>query len=287
MQTVDFFPPVVDDPYTFGQIAAANALSDVYAMGGTPLTALNIVAFPVCTLAPEVLGKILKGGAEKVKEAGAFVVGGHTVEDQEPKYGLAVTGIVHPQALLKKQGGEQGDSLVLTKPLGTGVITTALKAKIAPLEAERAAIESMQALNQAAAAALKERKVHACTDVTGFGLLGHALEMIMGTKVGIELNFHALPLLPGVLELAQMGLLPAGAYRNKEHFDKYVLWEEKVPEAGRDLLFDPQTSGGLLVALPKEEERAYLEALAARGVRGVVVGQITTHHPGRIQVKEE
>lgn len=284
IQTVDFFTPVVDDPYDFGRIAAANALSDVYAMGGRPLTAMNIICYPTREGDLDTLARILQGGAEKVKEAGAVLVGGHSVEDREPKYGLAVTGVVHPDRLLTNAGAHPGDVLVLTKPLGTGVVTTALKADMAPPDLRRRTTEQMAALNAPAAEAAQETGVNACTDITGFGLLGHAREMAEASRVGLIINAGAVPLLPMVLDFAAMGLLPAGAHANRCFLGEAVVIEEAVPLALSDLLFDPQTSGGLLLSVPPDRAEDLLAALETRGVRGAVIGRVASEHPGRIRV---
>lgn len=265
IQTLDFFTPVVDDPYRFGQVAAANSLSDVYAMGGKPVLALNIVCFPNC-LDPAVLGEILRGGADKIKEAGAVLLGGHSVEDNEPKYGLSVMGTVHPSAVLANCGARPGDVLVLTKPLGTGIINTALKAELISPEEEDAVYASMSELNAFAAEVMIPLKPNACTDITGFGLLGHALEMARGSEVTIELEADALPVLPGAVGYAEMGIVPGGAYRNADYAEGQVLWQPEVSTAMRDVIADPQTSGGLLIALPAERADALLAGLA-KGMR--------------------
>lgn len=280
VQTVDFFTPIVDDPYTFGEIAAANALSDVYAMGAVPLTALNITCFPVQTMDLGILTQILAGGAAKVQEAGALLVGGHTVEDPEPKYGLAVTGIVHPAKLLTNAGACPGDLLVLTKPLGTGVVATAVKAEMAGPEAQAAAIAAMRALNREASQAALAVGAHAVTDITGFGFLGHAAEMAEASQVSLEVQAGRFPFLPGAEELAHMGLVPAGAYRNREYLGDKVVFDEQVPERHRDLLFDPQTSGGLLISVPEEKAEELLARLEEGGVVGAaVVGRVKAGAP--------
>lgn len=275
VQTVDFFTPIVDDPYAFGQIAAANALSDIYAMGGVPFLALNVVCFPVKKLGTEILAEILQGGADKVAEAGAVLAGGHTVEDDVPKYGLAVSGTVPPDAVLTNATARPGNRLVLTKPLGTGVITTAIKADMCPEEVARAAIASMQALNAAAARVMREVGVEASTDVTGFGLLGHALEMAVASGVGLRIEAGAVPLLPGARELARMGLLPGGAHANARHVQGAVRFAQSVPQDLRDLLTDPQTSGGLLMAVIPEKTGELLERLHAAGVAAAAIGEVT------------
>lgn len=249
IQTVDFFTPVVDDPYTFGQIAAANALSDVYAMGGEPRVALNIVGFPNC-LDPEILGDILKGGADKVKEAGAVLVGGHSVQDDEPKYGLSVSGFVHPDKVFKNYGCKPGDVLVLTKQIGSGLINTALKAEMASEQAEKEAATVMASLNKKAKEAAEAYPINACTDITGFGLLGHCMEMASASHVTMEIYVRDVAYMQGAADYAKMGLVPAGTYKNKEHSIELVD-TGKAEEYYLDLLYDPQTSGGLLFSLPE------------------------------------
>lgn len=276
IQTVDFFPPMVDDPFTFGQIAAANALSDVYAMGGEPRLALNVVAFPNC-LGAEVLGEMLAGGASKVKEAGAVLAGGHSINDEEPKYGLCVTGFVHPNRIWKNGGAQAGDVLLLTKPLGVGLVNTAVKAGMASEEAKRCAVESMSCLNKLAMEVLREVEVHSCTDVTGFGLAGHALETARASGVSLVIETGRLEVLPDALFYASMGLVPEGTYRNKAYNKKDVWLDEKVEEALEDLVFDPQTSGGLLVSLGREDAEAVLVKLEKAGysLNAGIVGVVT------------
>lgn len=275
IQTVDFFPPMVDDPFTFGQIAAANALSDVYAMGGEPRLALNVVAFPNC-LGAEVLGEILAGGASKVKEAGAVLAGGHSINDEEPKYGLCVSGFVKPDRIWKNGGARTGDVLLLTKPLGVGLINTAVKAGMASEEAERKAVESMSCLNKLAMEVLREVEVHSCTDVTGFGLTGHALETARASGKSLVIQTDKLEVLPDALFYASMGLVPEGTYRNKAFNKKDVRLEEQVDEAMEDLVFDPQTSGGLLVSLKREDAENVLVRLAEAGypLKAGIVGAV-------------
>lgn len=276
IQTVDFFPPMVDDPFTFGQIAAANALSDVYAMGGEPRLALNVVAFPNC-LGAEVLGEILAGGASKVKEAGAVLAGGHSINDEEPKYGLCVSRFVKPDRIWKNGGARTGDVLLLTKPLGVGLINTAVKAGMASEEAERKAVESMSCLNKMAMEALRDVEVHSCTDVTGFGLTGHALETARASGKSLVIQTDKLEVLPDALFYASMGLVPEGTYRNKAFNKKDVRLEEQVDETMEDLVFDPQTSGGLLVSLKREDAENVLVRLAEAGypLKAGIVGAVT------------
>ena len=258
--TLDFFTPVVDDPFTFGQIAAANALSDVYSMGGIPLTALNIACFPGC-LPGETLGEIIRGGADKVKEAGAVVAGGHTVEDNEPKYGLSVMGLIHPDAVVTNAGAREGDLLVLTKPLGIGIINTAIKGGLAEEAVYRKNVEVMSYLNKDAASAMMKTGVSACTDITGFGFLGHAVEMAEGSGVTFEIRTAGIPLIEESLEFARMGLIPAGAYRNRDHLQGKVDIAEDIPLEVRDILYDPQTSGGLLISVAESKAETLLEEL--------------------------
>ena len=273
IQTVDFFPPVVDDPYDFGRVAAANALSDVYALGGEPKLAMNLLAIPSC-LGAEVAGAILAGGAEKAAEAGAVIAGGHSIEDQEPKYGLCVTGFAHPDRILANTGAREGDLLILTKPLGTGVLTTAAKAGLLDEAACRAMVEVMAALNRAAWAAMVTVSPHACTDITGFGFLGHLKEMAQGSGVSAEIWAGEVPLQPGALALARDGILPAGAYRNRDFVGEEARFDPAVPLEVADLLFDPQTSGGLLIAVPEERGAALLDRLRDGGVTAAAVGRV-------------
>lgn len=284
IQTLDFFTPIVDDPYLFGQIAATNSLSDVYAMGGKPLTAMNIVTFPICRLAPEVLLAILSGGQQKIAEAGAVMLGGHTIDDDEPKYGLSVTGVVHPDKVLTNAGARPGDALILTKAIGTGVLYTALKAELFPAGVAAAAT-SMTQLNRYAAEVMTRFSVHACTDITGFGLLGHAFELAAGSKVDLELDSQAVPLLPDATEAAGMGLVPAGAYANRDYL-KQVEFQPEVPVYLQDLLFDPQTSGGLLISLAEDLAADLLAELHAAGVAvAACIGRVTGKGTGNIHVR--
>ena len=284
IQTLDFFTPIVDDPYLFGQIVAANSLSDVYAMGGKPLTAMNIVTFPVCRLDAEVLLAILSGGQQKIAEAGAVMVGGHTIDDDEPKYGLSVTGTVHPSRILTNAGAQPGDALILTKAIGTGVLYTALKAELFP-EGVAAAAAGMAQLNRYAAQAMERYAVNACTDITGFGLLGHAYEMSAASGVDMEVYSGEVPLLPDAAEAANMGLVPAGAYANREYL-KAVSFDPAVPENIRDLLFDPQTSGGLLISIPAGQADALLADMKESGVEyAACIGRVSGKGTGKIHVR--
>lgn len=272
IQTVDFFTPVADDPYVFGQIAAANALSDVYAMGGEPKLALNLAAFPNC-LDIEILGEILRGGADKVMEAGAVLAGGHTISDEEPKYGLCVTGFVHPQKMWKNYGAEPGDVLILTKPLGSGILSTAVKGELAAEKEIQEAVKAMTTLNKYAAELARGFDVHSCTDVTGFGLAGHAMEMAKGSGKTLVINTEKLPVLSGAQEYAEMGLIPAGAYRNREYLEEDI--ESRICGWREDLLFDPQTSGGLLLAVTPETAGKLMEKLSGLELSSAVIGEVT------------
>jgi selenide,water dikinase len=274
VQTVDFFPPIVDDAFQFGAIAAANALSDVYAMGGQPRTALNIACFPQDGVPLEVLTDILRGGIAKAKEAGVLVVGGHTVIDEEIKFGMAVTGVVHPDRILRNVGARPGDVLVLTKPLGTGIVATAIKRGGGTAEQHAAAVTSMATLNAAAAGALREFAVHACTDVTGFGLLGHGYEMAHGSDVCLAFRAGALPLLPGVPSLVTAGFLTGGCRRNRDWLADKVSVARDVPGHLAEVAWDPQTSGGLLIAVDPGHAAALLDRLAAVAVPGCDVGRV-------------
>jgi selenide, water dikinase len=285
VQTLDFITPVVNDPYDFGRIAAANALSDVYAMGGRPLTAMNVVCFPIRSMDKAVLREILRGGVEKIHEAGAVLVGGHSVEDSEIKYGLSVTGLVHPDRVLTNAGARPGDALILTKPLGTGVLATAIKAGLIAPRVERTAIDSMATLNRNAAELMVSYSVHACTDVTGFGLLGHALEMAVASSVCIALKAEDAPLLPDVQDLVHMGMVPAGSYANRNYCAHQVHLHPVVDPVLLDLLADAQTSGGLLIALPEDQAASLLVDLKAHGVaHAAIIGRITGPGDGLIQI---
>jgi len=286
IQTLDFFTPIVNDPYTFGQIAAANALSDVYAMGGRPLTALNIVCYPSATVPKAVLQAILAGGLDKIHEAGALLVGGHSVDDAELKYGLSVTGVVHPQRVLTNAGARVGDRLLLTKPLGTGIVATAAKGKIASPEAEAQAAAVMTALNRNAAECLEGFAVHALTDITGFGLLGHALEMAAGSRVELTLYASRVPMLAAAREYAAMGLVPAGTYANRNFCEKSLKFSPDLEAVTLDLLADAQTNGGLLIAVAKEQAENLLACLQERGVSAAaLIGEVTAPGTGRLHLE--
>lgn len=286
VQTLDFFTPVVDDPFTFGQIAAANALSDLYAMGAEPLTAMNIVCFPSRLLGPEVLAAILNGGADKVLEAGALIIGGHSIEDSEPKYGLSVTGTVHPDKLIRNDTARRGDILVLTKPIGSGLVLTAAKAESAFATELEAAVKTMKELNKAAAAAMREIPVHAATDVTGFGLLGHARELALASGVALELYFGHIPLLQGALRAAGMGFVPGGAYANQKYVEAGLTVADVKIIGSREVavLCDPQTSGGLLMAVAPESVGKLVAALQKRHSSAAVIGRVNDGVAGNIIV---
>lgn len=281
VQTVDFITPVVDDPFAFGEIAVANALSDVWAMGGTPLTALNVVCFP-SGLDPQILHEILRGGLAKFAEAGVALLGGHTVDDPEIKYGAAVTGLVHPAHIWTNAGAQVGDALLLTKPLGTGIISTGVKQGVASAEAEQAAIHSMRTLNKAARDAIARVGARACTDVTGFGLLGHLSHMARESGMTAHLRAADIPTLPGALELARAGVGPGGTARNRAYFGPNVTLSPGVEAALADVLYDPQTSGGLLVSLPKEQGETLLADLHAQNIPAAIIGEMTEASDGQI-----
>jgi len=284
VQTVDFFTPIVDDPYSFGQIAAANALSDIYAMGGTPLTVLNIVAFPISTLDKQVLADILCGAADKVKEAGATLVGGHSIDDKEPKFGLAVTGLIHPQKVRTNAGARAGDKLILTKPIGVGILTTSIK-KDQLSEEETAKVTTVMAtLNKTAAEVMQQFNVNACTDVTGFGLLGHATEMAKGSQLGLQIVKNQVPLLPRVRELAEKGFVPGGTKNNFAHLEGSVNFPESMDQVDKFILCDAVTSGGLLISVTADDSEALLHALQQAGVEASLIGEVVSEHPGIIEV---
>ena len=275
IQTLDFFTPIVDDPYIFGQVAAANALSDVYAMGGRPVCALNIVCFPVGKMDIDVLYRILKGGQDKVEEAGALLVGGHSVDDPVLKYGLSVSGLVHPGRVITNAGAKPGDDLVLTKPLGTGVIATAVKAGLADESVVEKMTAFMTALNRPAGEAMAELEIEGATDVTGFGLLGHAVEMARASNVALVIEAHKVPLIGGAFELAKMGLIPAGSHKNREYCQKHLQVHPETDPGVLDLLADAQTSGGMLVSSPPDLTPALITKLEAKGALSFeVIGRV-------------
>jgi selenide, water dikinase len=282
--TTDFFTPVVDDAYTFGAIAAANALSDIYAMGAQPLMAVNLVAFPIKELPGSVLADILRGGLDKVREAGIDILGGHSIDDHEPKYGLAVTGTVHPDRVIRNRGGQAGDQLVLTKAVGTGIITTAIKHQVATPESEAAAIEGMLRLNRDAAEAMAPLPVHAATDVTGFGLLGHLHYLAKASGVGARVAAKAVPLLPGAEALADAGEVPGGTRSNERFLASRVRYPPDLSAARQTVLSDAQTSGGLLIAIAGDDVDRLLDALTQRGVAGHVIGELIPGEGGEITV---
>lgn len=277
VNTVDFFTPIVDDPYTFGQIAATNALSDIYAMGAEPKTALNIVCFPKGKMDMKVLGEVLKGGAEKAREAETAIVGGHSIIDEEIKYGMAVTGLIHPDRIIRNVGVQEGDALVLTKPLGTGIITTALKKGKAPKESVQAAVAAMITLNNTASKVMRAYPVHACSDVTGFALLGHALEMASGSSVTLIIQSTNLPVLRRAHRLAEKGYLTGGCKRNREYLKDKVTIDGSIREGLVEVAFDPQTSGGLLIALPQRYAPNLVADLQAGGLKtAAAIGYATS-----------
>lgn len=279
VQTVDFFPPIADDPYTFGAIAATNALSDIYAMGGEPKLALNIMAVPE-DMPQEAVHEILRGGYDKVYEAGALITGGHSIYDEEPKYGLAVTGFVHPDKVLTNSGAKPGDVLLLTKPIGIGVLTSAMKAQLVSDETEKFAYKMMTTLNKAARDAMIKFNVHACTDVTGFGLMGHLLEMAQGSDVQIHVDVHGIDMISDAVAFARMGVLPAGMYRNRSFAEESVDIGS-TPLEKADLLFDPQTAGGLVISVSKEDADALFEELKGCVPSAQRIGTVASYHGGK------
>ncbi|RKD32479.1 selenide, water dikinase SelD [Thermohalobacter berrensis] len=285
IQTVDFFTPVVDDPYTFGQIAAANSLSDIYAMGGEPKLAMNIICFPNC-LSLNIMAEILKGGYDKVKESGALLVGGHTVEDEEPKYGLSVSGFIHPEKILTNNNAQVGDLLVLTKPIGLGIINTAIKADMIDDETYNKAVDVMRTLNKTPKDAMIKVGVNACTDVTGFGLLGHTLEMAEGSNVTIKLYVSKIPMIKKALKLAEMGLVPAGAYSNMSFVGDKVYFSDEIPQNKQDILFDPQTSGGLLISVSNDKADELLRELKDNPFEYAIIGEVIEKGEHPIIVKK-
>jgi selenide,water dikinase len=284
VQTVDFFTPIVDDPYSFGQIAAANAISDIYAMGGKPLTALNIVAFPINTLDKQVLADILRGAGDKIKEAGVTLVGGHSIDDNEPKFGLAVTGLIHPDKILTNAGANAGDKLILTKPIGVGILTTSIKKDRLNAEEVQRVTQVMSTLNKKAAEVMEPYEVHACTDVTGFGLLGHASEMAKGSDVGLRIFQKQVPVLPRVRELAEEGFVPGGTKNNFAHLQGSVTFPEALDQIDQWILCDAVTSGGLLISVADHQADDLLASLQQAGVEASLIGETTSDHQGHIVV---
>ena len=273
VQTVDFFPPIVDDPYAFGQVAAANALSDIYAMGGTPITALNIIGFPA-KMDPDIVGNILRGGADKVAEAGAVIAGGHSVKDNELKYGLAVTGVIHPKKIMTNGGARVGDRLILTKPIGTGIVSTAVKQNKAGAAEEAKMVEVMTALNKVAAEEMIRHGAHAATDITGFGLVGHSYEMASAAGVSFEIYFQRLILLPGVVEYARAGALTGGANANRQYLENKISIASGFEKHVQDIIYDAQTSGGLLIAISENKAGSLLKSLLDRGLEASEIGMV-------------
>jgi selenide,water dikinase len=285
IQTVDFFTPIVDDPYGFGQISAANALSDVYAMGGTPKMAMNLVAFPIKQMDISVLRQIIQGGIDKLAEADVVLIGGHSIEDNELKYGLSVTGFVHPAKMLTKKNLRPGDRLVLTKPLGTGIVNTAIKAGMAPADLTDKVTRLMAMLNRDAARIMSQFEVHACTDVTGFGLLGHLAEMICGSGKSIRVFSDHVPVIPEALKFAAMGFIPAGAYKNKEFRESMIDFSHAVTRSVQDVLFDPQTSGGLLIGIGRDRADALVKTLRDKGISDTAeIGEVVKDEKVKIWV---
>jgi len=285
VQTLDFLTPIVDDPYAFGRIAAANSLSDIYAMGAEPLTAMNIVCFPSKDLSQDVLRRTLSGGISVIQEAGAFLMGGHSVDDLEFKYGLSVTGVVHPDKIIKNSGANPGDVCICTKDLGSGIIATAIKGQLAKQSEIDFLIETAAALNKKAASVIKLFPVSACTDITGFGLAGHSCEMAQASGVSITLTSNRLPLMTQALEYAAMGLIPAGAYTNKAHFKEFIHIESTVPQAVEDIFYDPQTSGGLLFCIPEEHASNCIADLASKKVNAGIIGSVDKQLDKRVYLK--
>ncbi len=284
VQSADFFTPIVDDPYTFGRIAAANALSDIYAMGARPLFALNLVAFPSKKLSEKVLQDILRGGADMAKEAGIVIAGGHSIDDNEPKYGMAVTGTVHPERVIRNSEARDGDILVLTKPLGIGVITTAIKRGIASESDIVKVVEWMMTLNRDAAEVMVETGVRAATDVTGFGLLGHLKEVVDASCVGAEIEASVVPLIDGVEHYLSMGAYPGGSSANLEYVGSSIDWGGNVSEDMKKILCDAQTSGGMLICVPENRKEKLTTGLNKKGVFNTAIGRVIGEHPGRITV---
>ncbi len=286
VQTLDYFTPIVDDPYQFGQIAAANALSDVYAMGGKPITALNIVGFPIGKLPHSVLADILRGAFDKVAEAGAVIIGGHSIDDKEPKFGMSVTGIVHPDEIWTNHGAKPGDVLILTKPIGVGIQTTGIKRGLVSTEGIQKVTELMATLNKKAAEVAKEFTVHSSTDITGFGLLGHLSEMATGSGVGITVSFHAVPILEGTRELAEQGAVPGGTKSNHTWLSETVTYPEEMDQLNQWILCDAITSGGLLLSVPAEEGEELVARMRDTGVaQASLIGKVKDQHPGKIIVE--
>ena len=285
VQTVDFFTPIVDDPYHWGAIAAANAVSDIYAMGGRPITGLNLVGWPREGLSFDLLARVLEGAADKAKEAGASIIGGHTVDDAEPKFGMSVTGIVHPQEMVLSSGALPGMSIVLTKPLGMGIASTAIKKGIASKGLIDEAISTMSALNRGAAEAMLEVGVAAATDVTGFGLIGHLHNLLRLSGAAAEVWLSEIPVLEEVLPLAEKGILPGGSLRNADHYSQFVEFDDSISKPERMIVFDAQTSGGLLIAVEPERESDLIEGLQKRSAESRVIGGVTDGSAGSMKIR--
>lgn len=287
IQTVDFFTPIVDDPYQFGQIAAANAISDVYAMGGRPLLAMNLVAFPIKTMDGAVLREVVRGGLDKIKEAGALLVGGHSIEDAELKYGLSVTGLVHPDRVVLNSGARVGDVLLLTKPLGIGILATAIKGGLAGKDIEAMIIQVMATLNMEAAKLMQAAGVHACTDITGFGLVGHLHEMALASQVAMRIQAQAVPVLPETSHYAAMGIIPEGAHKNRAFYAPYMKSSLAEMDPLEMILLDPQTSGGLLIAASRASIGAMAEQLGKGGysLEFGVIGEVISGPSGTIEIE--
>lgn len=285
VQTLDFFTPIVDDPYDFGQVAAANALSDVYAMGGTPITALNIVAFPIHTLDKTVLTEILRGASDKCQEANCNLVGGHSIDDQEPKFGLSVTGTIHPDHILTNAGAEKGDQLILTKPIGVGISTTAIKRGLLSEEETKNVTRVMATLNKSAAEVMTQYDVHACTDITGFGLLGHLTEMATESHQAITLKKDDVPVLPRVRVLAEQGVIPGGSKNNLKHVKDVVHFDTHHDELDQLILADAITSGGLLMSVAEKDASSLLDSLKLKGIDAKLIGEVSDGEAGHIYVR--
>ena len=286
VHTVDFFPPIVDDPYDFGAISAANSLSDIYVMGGKPVTALNIVGYPPQSVPLSVLEEILKGGADKALEADVSIIGGHTIRTKEPIYGLAVVGTIHPQKIISNAGAKVGDSLVLTKPLGTGIITTAIKKNLVDQDVVKKVVKIMSFLNRYASESMLEVGANACTDITGFGLLGHLCELIQASKVGTRIYWSKIPVIEPALKLAKENIVPGGTLSNLKFVEEKVEWDNKLSHEEKLILSDAQTSGGLLICLPQQKAAKLLQTLTTKGISdAVVIGEIIEDEKCRIQVK--
>lgn len=284
VQTLDFFTPIVDDPYDFGQVAAANAVSDVYAMGGTPVTALNIVAFPIAHLEKSILSAILEGAKDKLNEANIALVGGHSIDDEEPKFGLSVTGTIHPGKIRTNTGAKPGDKLILTKPIGVGIMTSSLKKGLLSAEETQAVTKVMTTLNKTAMEVSQSYDINASTDVTGFGLLGHLTEIAQGSKVGIQIDYHAVPVLPRVYELAEAGHIPGGSKSNFQYVEKHIHFAESLQQIDKWILTDAVTSGGLLLSVQGDEAISLEKTLRTTGVDASIIGEVTEKTPGKINV---